>query len=83
MSDIRSDLATFHRFIAEQLASGAELTTEECLRAWRAQPPTPEELRDSVAAVERALEQAARGEEVPWEDFDRDFRARHGIPRNR
>ena len=83
MSDIRSDLATFHRFIAEQLAGGADLTPEECLRAWRAEHPAPEELQDSVAAIERALDQAARGEGKPLDHFDRDFRNRHRIARNR
>ncbi len=76
---IPSELATFHRFVADQLAEGPELTPEECLRVWRAEHPTTEELTGSVVAVKRALEQAQRGEGKSLDDFDRDFRARHGI----
>lgn len=82
MSDIPSELATFHRFVGEQLADGAALTPEECLRAWRIEHPTKEELGASGAAIQRALKQAEDGEGKRLADFDRDFRARHGIPSN-
>ena len=82
MSDIPSELAAFHRFIEEQLAGGAELTPEECLRVWRVEHPNDEELEESVAAVERALAQTERGEGKRLGDFDRDFRARHGVATN-
>ncbi len=79
MSNVSGELATFHRFIGEQLAEGAELTPEECLRVWRVEHPSSRELDESVAAVRRALAQAEQGEGKRLEDFDRDFRARHGI----
>ncbi len=78
MSETPSDLATFHHFIAEQLADGAELTPEECLRVWRVEHPSQEDLNQSVAAVRRALAQAERGEGKVLDDFDRDFRASRG-----
>lgn len=78
-----NELDTFHRFVAEQLAVGTPLTPEECLRAWRVEQPTAQELGESVAAVRQALEQAQRGEGKTVDDFDRDFRARHGVSQER
>jgi hypothetical protein len=79
MGDIPNELTIFHRFVSEQLAEGTFLTPEECLRAWRAEHPVENDLAESVAAVNRALAQADRGEGKPVDEFDRDFRARHGI----
>jgi hypothetical protein len=74
-----TELETFHRFIGQQLADGSELTPEQCLRVWRMEQPMAEDLKESVAAVKRALEQARRGAGKSVDDFDRDFRAKHGI----
>lgn len=80
MSSIVSDLEQFHRFIGERLASGKDrLTPEECLEVWRADHPSPDELVDSIAAVEVGLEQARRGEGIPLDDFVRHFRVEKGI----
>lgn len=79
MTGIPSELETFHRFVGDQLAEGADLTPEECLRVWRLEHPAGDELDASVAAVKRALDQAQRGQGKTVDDFDRDFRARHGI----
>jgi hypothetical protein len=37
------------------------------------------ELAESIAAIEQALAQADRGEGLPLDEFDRQFRARHGL----
>ncbi len=80
MSTIPTELERFHRFIAERLAeSGNELTPEDCLDIWRANHPSPEELAESVAAIQEGLEQARRGEGVPLDDFIRSFRSEKGI----
>ena len=76
------ELETFHRFIGQQLVDGTELSPEECLRVWRVEHPTADELNKSVAAVKRALAQAQRGEGKKLDDFDRDFRARHDLAGN-
>ena len=79
-SEIQDDLQAFHRFVGEQLANGgASFSPEECLELWRAEHPTPADLADSVASVQRALEEADRGEGIPLEDFDREFRRKHDI----
>ncbi|MDY0170857.1 MAG: hypothetical protein RBS80_30220 [Thermoguttaceae bacterium] len=41
----------FHRFVGEQLAGGVDWTPEECVRLWRAEQPSPEELADILAAA--------------------------------
>ena len=79
MESNSTELAMFHRFVGEQLAGGVDWTPEECVRLWRAEQPSPEELDDSVASVRRALDQAERGEGKSLADFDRDFRAIHRI----
>jgi hypothetical protein len=81
MSSQSSDLEQFHRFVGEQIAQGSsDLTPEDCLDVWRANHPSPDELTESTAAILRALNQAARGEGVAFHEFDRAFRAEHGIP---
>jgi hypothetical protein len=75
-----TDLREFVEFACEQVNNGgSELTPEEVLDLWRAEHPMPAELVESVAAIERALAQAERGEGLSLEEFDRQFRARHGI----
>ncbi len=80
-SDFSSDLVQFHQFVADQIAqSPNDLSPEDCLDAWRAAHPLPAELADSVAAVQRALDQARRGQGIPLAEFDRQFREEHGLP---
>jgi hypothetical protein len=83
VSDVSSDLATFHHFVGEQVAGGAELTPEECLHVWRVEHPTCDDLDESVAAVKRALAQADRGEGKCLDEFDRDFRVSRGVDSRR
>jgi hypothetical protein len=79
-----TDLPEFVAFAQAQLGNGgSQLTPEEVLDLWRAEHPPADELADSVAAVQRALDQADRGEGQSWEDFDRAFRARHQLPADR
>jgi hypothetical protein len=79
-AELQDELTAFHQFVGEQLDNGGtKPSPEECLEMWRALHPSREELEDSVAAVNRALGQADRGEGKPLEQFDRDFRKKHGI----
>jgi hypothetical protein len=76
-----TDLLEFVEFAQAQLANGgANLTPEEVLDLWRADHPSAHELADSVAAIQRALDQASRGEGASWEEFDSLFRERHQVP---
>ncbi len=75
------DLADFHAFIGRRLQSGERTSSpEDALEEWRTLRPPAGELQERVAAIERALEQAQRGEGVKLEEFDRQFRLRHNLP---
>lgn len=75
-----TELREFIEFAEQHLGEGSsDLTPEEVLDLWRAQHPPADELNHSVAAINRALAQADRGEGIPLDEFDRRFRARHQI----
>ena len=75
-----TELREFIDFASEHLnETGSELTPEDVLDLWRGRHPLPDELSESVAAIERALAQADRGEGLSLDEFDRRFRARHQI----
>lgn len=77
---VDSELSSFHRFISEQLNVGrGDVSPEEALDLWRMQHPDDE----AVLAVQEALEDMEVGDEgMPLEEFDRDFRQRHGLKAN-
>jgi hypothetical protein len=77
-----SELAQFHQFLAEKLADGgSQLSPEEVLREWRAVHPSSDLLADDYEAVRRALDEMEAGDTgTPFDDFDRQFRAKHNLP---
>jgi hypothetical protein len=79
--ETNNELADFHVFLGERLKNGGtHLSPEEALDEWRMLRPERDDLQASVAAVQRALEQAERGEGLSLEEFDRQFRQRHNLP---
>jgi hypothetical protein len=80
-TDRREDLNAFRAFIDEQLANGgATLTPFEALDLWEIQNPTDEEREDTLAAIREGLKDADEGRVIPFEEFDREFRQKHGLP---
>jgi len=68
-----SDLASFHRFVAQQLEEGdSHLTPEEVLARWRERADTIEAVREGIDAVDA-------GRTQPLDTFAEDFQRRHGI----
>jgi len=67
-------LQSFHNFVQKQLASNSTspMSPEEALAAWREEQAT-------LAAIGEGLEDIAAGRTKSLDDFDRDFRLRHGI----
>jgi len=67
-------LQSFHIFVEKQLASKStsHMSPEEALAAWR-------EEQANLAAIRDGLEDIAAGRTKSLDDFDRDFRRRHGI----
>lgn len=67
---------SFHRFVERQLASEAasSMSPEEALALWR-------EEQETLAAIREGLSDVSAGRTKSLEEFDRDFRRRHGIER--
>ena len=79
--DPTAELAQFQQFIVDHLQKGDALSPEEALDLWRLRHPNPDEFADSVLALREALADLDSGERgVPLEEFDREFRRRHGLP---
>lgn len=75
MNPIRpTNLQSFHEFIGKQLESEAAvlMSPEQAVALWREQ-------RESIAAIREGLEDIDAGRTVPLDEFDSDFRMRHGL----
>lgn len=77
-----SDLREFHAFIGERLKTqGDSLTPEDALDLWRDQYPVMEDAVSVRKAVRQALDDMANSDTgTTLEEFDRQFRAKHGLP---
>ena len=80
-SGVESELVSFHRFVADQLKQGQrDVSPEEALDLWRTQHPSQELADDTVLAVQEALDDMQAGDQgLPLDQFDREFRVRHGL----
>jgi predicted transcriptional regulator len=79
-TDRANDLQAFRLFIDEGLAdSGAGLTLDEALARWDYENAPDEEREETRAAIRRGLADVDEGRVKPFEEFDREFRAKHGI----
>jgi hypothetical protein len=80
-SHIESELVSFHHFVAAKLnANEHDLSPEEVLDLWRTDHPLTDERDDATEALKEALASIAAGEQgIPFEEFVRGFRSRHGI----
>jgi hypothetical protein len=78
---LSSELARFREFLGEKLANGgSHLSPEEVLEEWRAAHPLHEEPGEDYEAVRQALADMQAGDTgIPFEDFDREFRAKHKL----
>jgi hypothetical protein len=75
------DLRDFHQFVGNKVNNGgALLSPEEVLDEWRMLHPDPGEVAEDVAAIQEAIDDLENGDTgIPFEEFDRSFRARHGL----
>ncbi len=80
-TDRVNDLRAFKGFIDEQLANGgADLTLDEALARWEYENSPEEEKQETIRAIQRGLDDMYAGRTRPIEEFDREFRQRHGLP---
>ncbi len=80
-TDRANDLHAFRSFIDDELAQGgAGLTLDEALARWDYENSSEEEREETRAAIRRGLADIDAGRVRPFEEFDREFRAKHGLP---
>jgi hypothetical protein len=79
--DPMTDLERLRDYLSGCLSQGSSLSPEEALDLWRCDNPGDEYAADDVEAVRQALAAMDAGDTgVPLEEFDREFRKRHGLP---
>lgn len=75
-----TEAEAFYQFLGATLSRGErETPPEKLLRTWRAE----RELAESCAAIREGLADADAGRVRSFEDFDREFRERNGMPPRR
>jgi len=76
-----TDLEQFHQYVSDRLTRGErQLTPEEALERFRTEMAADADLKDSVAAIRRALEQADQGLGLPLDEAMRRLRAEFELP---
>lgn len=76
-----NDPRAFHDFLGAKLSNGgADLTLDDLLSLWTYENSTEEEKEESIRAIQRGLDDLHAGRTRPFEEFDREFRERHGLP---
>jgi hypothetical protein len=76
-----NDLRAFKRFIEEKLSNGgSDLTLDEALVHWDIENQTDEERQATLRAIGDGLADVEAGRTRPFEEFDREFRSKHGLP---
>jgi hypothetical protein len=79
-TDRANDLQAFKSFIDQQLEQGGSLPTlEQALARWEYENTSEEEREETRAAICRGLADLDAGRVRPFEEFDREFRAKHGM----
>lgn len=70
----------FKGFIEQKLSDdGAELTLDEALVHWELENQTDLERADTLRGIHEGLADVEAGRTTPFEEFDREFRSRHGL----
>jgi hypothetical protein len=76
-----NDLRAFRQYIDQQLSNGgAEMTLDEALINWEVENQTDEERNDALRAIQEGLADVDAGRTRHFEEFDREFRSKHGLP---
>ena len=83
-ADRINDPFAFRDFLNAKLAADAPpFTLDDVLIQWEAENQADEERRESLQAIREGLDDVAAGRTRPFEEFDREFRGRHGLPQRR
>jgi hypothetical protein len=80
-TDRVNDLRAFKGFIEEKLLNGgAEPTLDEALTRWELENQTDAEREETLQGIREGLADVEVGRTRPFEEFDREFRSKHGLP---
>ena len=73
-----NDLREFHQFVSEKVKNGGTTQSpEEVLDEWRGLHTDP----DDLDAIQEAIDDMENGDVgIPFDEFEREFRARHNLP---
>ena len=75
-----NDLRAFKTFVDEKLSNGgASLTLDDALVDWEYENQTEAEREATLQAIRQGLADVESGRVRPVEDFDREFREKHGL----
>jgi hypothetical protein len=75
-----NDLQAVKGFIEENLSNGgANLTVDEAIMNWEIENQTEEVREETFQAIQQGLADVDAGRLRSLEDFDRDFRKKHGL----
>jgi hypothetical protein len=80
-----NELRQFYEFLGQRLQAGeADLSPEAALDLWRDEDSRSDEIdADAVRAIEEAIEGVRQGKPCKTlNEFERDFRAAKGLPKN-
>jgi hypothetical protein len=76
-----NDPRAFRDFLDAKLDGGADsLTLHEYLDLWEYENSPEQEKEETLRAIQQGLADVAAGRTRPFEDFDREFRQKHGLP---
>ena len=76
-----NDLKAFRDFADAKLSNGgASLTLDEALSLWEYENSSDNERTETLQAIREGLDDMHAGRTRPHEEFDREFRGRHGLP---
>ena len=76
-----NDLRAFKSFVEQKLSNGGDsLTLDEALTRWEYENQTDEEREVTLQAIRQGLADVEAGRVRPFEDFDHEFRQKHGLP---
>jgi hypothetical protein len=76
-----NDPRAFHAFLGAKLSNGGESNSlDELLSLWEYENSPEEEREATLEAIRQGFADIEQGRVRPIEEFDREFRQKHGLP---
>jgi hypothetical protein len=75
-----NDARAFRDFLDANLGGDENLTLYEYLDLWDFENSTNDAKEETLRAIQQGLADADAGRSKPLDEFDREFRRKHGLP---